>query len=189
MTDYATMTLAEARQDYLDTSTTAMPIGGFIAWSGLSLAAYLLGDALPAWSVFTAAALPFPLAIVIDKLRGGPGITRGGTANPVTQLFMRFIAVVGLFTPLVIIAAQAMQSVDFLILGMALLAGMVWVPHGWGADDPAGFRHFVLRAVVCYAAYLLVPDPFRGAGIAAAAAVTYLYAIAAMRKPSKLDRH
>ena len=31
--------------------------------------------------------------------------------------------VVGLFTPLIIIAASAMQSVDFLILGMALLAG------------------------------------------------------------------
>ena len=65
---------------------------------------------------------------------------------------------------------------------MAILAGTVWVPHGWAADDPAGLRHFIMRAVLCYAAYLLVPETLRGAAVAAAAALTYLYAIAAMRK-------
>jgi hypothetical protein len=102
----------------------------------------------------------------------------------VTQLFMRFITVVGLLIPFVIIAAQAAGNLDLLILGLAILAGVVWVPHGWGADDPAGFIHFVMRAIVCYAAYLFAPDAVRGAAIAGAAALTYVYAIAAMRKPS-----
>jgi len=63
---------------------------------------------------------------------------------------------------------------------------MIWVPHGWGADDPAGFIHFVLRAVLCYTAYLFAPEAVRGAEIAGAAALTYVYAIIAMRKPSSV---
>lgn len=184
MKDYTTISLADARREYLATGTTAMPIGGLIAWTALAIALYSFGDRLPSFVPFIATALPFPLAMIIDKLRGQPGIRPESRHNPVTQLFMRFITVVALLIPFVVIAAQAAEDRDLLILGLAILAGVVWVPHGWGADDPAGFIHFVMRAVVCYAAYLLVPHPVRGAAIAAAAALTYVYAISAMRKPS-----
>jgi hypothetical protein len=182
--DYANISLAEARREYLATSTTSMPIGGLIAWAALAVAAYALGHRLPAFAPFVAAAVPFPLALIIDKLRGEPGIRPESRHNPVTQLFMRFITVVALLIPFVIIAAQAAGDPDLLILGLAILAGMVWVPHGWGADDPAGFIHFVIRAVLCYAAYLAAPEALRGAAIAGAAALTYGYAIVAMKKPS-----
>ncbi len=184
MRDYSTISLADARRNYLATSTTAMPIGGLIAWGGLAVAAYVLGDELPSFAPFIAAAIPFPLALLIDKVRGKPGIQADSRRNPVTQLFMRFITVVGLLIPFVIIAAQAAGIPDLLILGLAILAGVVWVPHGWGADDPAGFIHFIMRAVACYAAYLFAPYAVRGAAIAGAAALTYVYAIFAMRKPS-----
>jgi hypothetical protein len=99
---------------------------------------------------------------------------------------MRFITVVALIIPIAIIAAQETNNLDLLILGLAILAGMIWVPHGWGADDPAGFIHFVLRAILCYGAYLFTPEEFRGAAVAAAAALTYVYAIIAMKKPSSV---
>ena len=182
--NWTTISLAEARREYLATSTTAMPIAGCIAWSALAVASLLLGDALPDASPFAAAAAPFPLALLIDRLRGEPGIRPESRANPVTQLFMSFITVVGLLIPFVILAARAAGDRDLLTLGLAVLAGMVWVPHGWGADDPAGFRHFVVRAFGCYAAYLLTPVDHRGAAIAGVAALTYVYAIAAMRKPA-----
>lgn len=184
MRDYSTISLADARRDYLATSTTGMPIAGFIAWSALAAAAYFLGDRLPGFAPFVAAAIPFPLSLLIDKVRGEPGIQADSRRNPVTQLFMRFVTVVALLIPFVIIAAKAAGELDLLILGLALLAGLVWVPHGWGADDPAGFTHFVMRAVLCYAAYSFALDGVRGAAIAGAAALTYVYAIAAMRKPS-----
>jgi hypothetical protein len=184
MRDYSGISLVEARRGYLATSTTAMPIGGFIAWSALAVAAYVLGDRLPSFAPFVAAAIPFPIALIIDKVRGEPGLQSSNRHNPVTQLFMRFITVVGLLIPFVIIAAQAAGDLDILILGLAILAGIVWVPHGWGADDPAGFIHFIIRAVLCYVAYLFVPVPIRGAAIAGAAALTYVYAITAMKKPS-----
>ena len=163
-----------------------MPIAGFLAWAGLALAAYVLGDRLPTFAPFVAAAIPFPLALIIDKVRGEPGIQPDSRRNPVTQLFMRFITVVALLIPLVVIAAQDSNNPDLLILGLAILAGMMWVPHGWGADDPAGFIHFVIRALLCYSAYLLIPEPYRGAAIAGGAALTYVYAIVAMRKPSSV---
>lgn len=182
--DYSNISLADARRDYLATSTTAMPIGGFMAWACLAITAYAFGHRLPYFAPFIAAAIPFPLALIIDKVRGEPGIRPESRHNPVTQLFMRFITVVGLLIPFVIIAAKAAGDPDLLILGLAILAGMVWVPHGWGADDPAGFVHFVLRAILCYAAYLFAPAAVRGAAIAGAAALTYGYAIIAMKKPS-----
>lgn len=184
MQDYSTISLADARRDYLATSTTGMPIAGFIAWGTLAIAAYIFGNRLPSFAPFVAAAIPFPLSLLIDKVRGAPGIQADSRRNPVTQLFMRFITVVALLIPFVIIAAQAASNLDLLILGLAILAGMVWVPHGWGADDPAGFTHFAMRAVLCYAAYLFVPHEMRATAIAGAAALTYVYAIAAMKKPS-----
>ena len=177
MRDYSAVSLADARRDEL-------AIGGLIAWGTLAVAAYILGDRLPSFAPFIAAAIPFPLALLIDKVRGEPGIQVDSRRNPVTQLFMRFITVVALLIPFVIIAAQAAGNLDLLILGLAILAGMMWVPHGWGADDPAGFIHFAMRAILCYAAYLFVPDGVRGAAIAGTAALTYVYAIAAMKKPS-----
>ncbi|WBH16795.1 DUF7010 family protein [Sphingomonas radiodurans] len=186
MKDFSTISLADARREYLATSTTAMPIGGFIAWSALAISAFVLGDRLPAFVVFIAAAIPFPLSLIIDKLRGQPGLQAESRHNPVTQLFMRFITVVALLIPFVIIATQAAGDLDILILGLAILAGMVWVPHGWGADDPAGFIHFAMRAVLCYCAYIFIPEAHRGAAIAGAAALTYVYAIAAMKKPSSV---
>lgn len=188
MKDYTTISLAEARRDYLATSTTGMPIGGFIAWAALAIAAYSLGDRLPAFAPFVAAAIPFPLSLLIDRARGEPGIRPESRRNPITQLFMRFITVVALLIPFVILAAAVADDRDILILGLALLAGMVWVPHGWGANDPAGFTHFVLRAILCYAAYLAAPEAIRGAAIAGAAALTYGYAILAMKKPSSARR-
>jgi len=184
--DYTTISLADARREYLATSTTAMPIGGFLAWAGLAVAAYLLGDQLPSFAPFIAAAAPFPLALIIDKVRGEPGIQADSRRNPVTQLFMRFITVVALIIPFVIIAARAADDLDLLILGLAILAGMIWVPHGWGADDPAGFIHFVLRSVLCYGAYLFAPEAARAEAIAGAAALTYAYAMIAMKKPSSV---
>ncbi|KPF80754.1 hypothetical protein IP78_06715 [Brevundimonas sp. AAP58] len=185
MTDYLAMSLADARREYLATTTTAMPIGGFIAWSALTAAAYYLGEALPSFAPFIAAAVPFPLALLIDKLRGRPGIRPESRRNPITQLFMRFITVVALLIPFVVIAAQEAVNMDLLILGLAILAGLVWVPHGWGANDPAGFVHFVMRAALCYSAYLFAPEPVRGAAIAGAAALTYVYAIVAMKRPRR----
>lgn len=184
MKDYSTIALAYARRDYLAASTTAMPVAGLIAWAALAVAAYVLGDRFPGFAPFVAAAIPFPLALLIDRLRGEPGIRRESRRNSVTQLFMRFIAVVAFLIPFVIIAAREVGDLDILILGLAILAGLVWVPHGWGADDPAGFIHFSIRSVGCYLTYLIAPEPIRGAAIAGVAALTYIYAIAAMKKPS-----
>ncbi len=164
-----------------------MPIGGLIAWTGLAIASYFLGNNLPSFLPFVAAAIPVPIAIVIDKLRGKLGIWTEDRQNPISQLFMRFIFVVALLIPFVVIAAQASNDLDILILGLAILAGLVWVPHGWGADDPAGFIHFAMRVVLCYAAYLVAPESIRGAAIAGAAALSYVYAIAAMKKPSSVQ--
>lgn len=186
MKDYTTISLADARREYLATCTTAMPVGGFIAWTALAAAAYSFGDRLPSFVPFAAAAAPVPIALLIDKARGQLGIWAAGQGNPVSQLFMRFVTVVALIIPFVVIAAQAANNLDLLILGLGILAGLVWVPHDWGADDPAGLIHFGLRAVICYAAYLFAPEATRGAAIAGAAALTYVYAIVAMRKPSSV---
>ncbi len=186
MQDYSTISLADARREYLANCTTAMPIGGLIAWAALAIAAYALGDRLPSFVPFIAAAAPVPIALFIDMMRGELGYWKKGQENPVAQLFMRFISVVALIIPFAIIAAQATNNLDLLILGLAILAGMIWVPHGWGADDPAGLIHFVLRAILSYAAYLFTPEEIRGSAVAGAAALTYVYAIIAMKKPSSV---
>ena len=70
MTDYATISLADARRDYLANSTTAMPVGGALAWGALAAAALVLDDRLPSWAPFAAAAAPATVAG-----EGGAGMT------------------------------------------------------------------------------------------------------------------
>ena len=60
MRDYRSISLADARREYLATSTTAMPIAGFIAWSALAVAAYMLGDRLPSFAPFHRGSYPIP---------------------------------------------------------------------------------------------------------------------------------
>ena len=186
MSDYSEISLADARREYLASSTMAMPIGGVIAWASLAITAYFLGERLPGFVPLIAATAPVPIALAIDMARGELGYWKQGQKNPVNQLFLRFITVVGLIIPFVILAAQKAKSLDLLILGVAILAAMIWVPHGWGADDPTGFIHFAVRAVLCYIAYLYAPEAIRGAAVAGAAALTYVYAIFAMQKPSSV---
>lgn len=184
MTDYNTMTLSAARRAYLASSTTALPLSGFICWTCFMVAAYFLGSDLPIYAPYVAAAAPVPMALAIDKLRGEPGLRAESRENPITQLFMRFIFVVALLLPFVIIAAKAASDAHMLTLGVAILAGLVWVPHGWGADDKSGFIHFVVRSCSCYAAYLFAPDNMKTVAIAGVVALAYIYAMAAMKKPA-----
>ena len=184
MTDYNTMTLSSARRAYLASSTTALPLSGFICWTTFMVVVYFLGSDLPIYAVYVAAAAPVPMALAIDKLRGEPGLRAESRENPITQLFMQFIFVVALLLPFVIIAAKAAADAHLLTLGVAILAGLVWVPHGWGADDKSGFIHFVVRSCSCYAAYLFAPDNMKTAAIAGVVALAYIYAMAAMKKPA-----
>ncbi len=175
--------LKEMQRQYLAGCTTGMPIAGLIAWAALAAVSWRMGDTMPAWVAFVAAAAPFPLSFLIDRLRGAQSLMGQSNDDPLSKLFMRFIFVGTLLIPLVIIAAQATGSMPLLILGLAIIAGMTWVIHGFCADDPAGLIHFILRAALCYAAYLFVPEPNTGAAVAGAAALTYVYAIWAMKKP------
>ena len=188
MTDYSNRSLGELRQTYLRESSDAMPVAGFICWAALAALAWYLRDALPYWAILVAPAAPLPLSVLIDKLRGRPSVFEGDSGHPMTQLFMRFIAVIGVMIFFVIFAAQEAGSMAILALGVGLLSGAIWVPHGWSADDPAGLIQFLLRAVLCFAAYFLAPDALAVPAIAAAVAVSYIHAIVFMKKPKGLER-
>jgi hypothetical protein len=183
VTDYSNRSLGELRQTYLRESSDAMPIAGFICWAAVAALAWYLRDALPYWAILVAPAAPLPLSVLIDKLRGRPSVFEGDSSHPMTRLFMRFISVIGVMVFFVIFAAKEANSMAILALGVGLLSGAIWVPHGWSADDSAGLTQFLLRAALCFTAYFLAPDTFAVAAIAAAVAVSYIHAIVFMKKP------
>lgn len=169
------------RSRFLATSTTSMPMAGLIVWSAVGVAALLLPRALVGWLAIYAMAAILPLAFAIEKWRGrNPFIKED---NPVSTLFFQSIVGIGLMFPLVIGAADAAGDPDILVLGAAILAGIIWIPYGWGADDPVGLRHAIARAFGCYLAYWLAPDGTRAALICAVVALSYAYSLAMMRKP------
>lgn len=45
-TDYTSISLVDARRDYLATSTTGMPIAGLVAWGGLALGYWLAPEGI-----------------------------------------------------------------------------------------------------------------------------------------------
>ncbi len=175
-------TLAELRERFLATSTISMPLAGLIVWSAIGVAALLVPKALIGWMAIYAMAVILPLAFAIEKLRGrNPFVS---DPNPVSKLFFQSIIGIGLMFPLVIGAADAAGDPNIMVLGVAILAGIIWIPYGWGADDPVGLRHAILRAIGCYLAFWFAPQELKATAICAVVALSYMYSLAAMRKPA-----
>ena len=174
--------LTDLRADFLATSTRSMPLAGMLYWGVIAVAAQTVAPTLLGYLVLFGSGMIFPVGVLIDRLTG-KSLKMASAANPVGQLFLRSLGLVILMWPLVIIAARAAHEVNIIVLGGAVLMGLIWIPYGWAADDPVGLRHAIGRAVLCYAAYLLVPAPFTASGIAVAVLLSYAYAWLAMRRP------
>lgn len=173
--------LAELRERFLATSTISMPLAGLIVWSVLGVAALFVPKALVGWMAVYVMAAILPLAFAIEKLRGRNPFVKDD--NPISKLFFQSIIGIGLMFPLVIGAADAAGDPNIMVLGVAILAGIVWIPYAWGANDPVGLRHAIARAVGCYLAFWFSPDDLRPTFICAVVALSYIYSLAAMRKP------
>ena len=181
MSSTAMAPLAELRERFLATSTTSMPLAGLIVWSAIGIAALFVPMAVVGWMAIYAMAAILPLAFGIEKLRGRNPFVKDD--NPVSTLFFQSIAGIGLMFPLVIGAANAAGDPSLSVLGVAILAGIIWIPYGWAANDPVGLRHAIVRAVGCYLAWWFSPDDLKATVICAVVALSYLYSLTAMRKP------
>ena len=137
--------LDQLRERFLATSTVSMPLAGLIVWSALGLAALFVPKPVVGWMAVYVMAAILPLAFAIEKLRGRNPFVKDD--NPISGLFFQSIIGIGLMFPLVIGAADAAGSPDIMVLGVAILAGIIWIPYGWGANDPVGLRHAIGRAV------------------------------------------
>ncbi|QJR37515.1 DUF7010 family protein [Gemmatimonas groenlandica] len=174
--------LRDLRADFLRTSTPSMPVAGLIAWSGLGLVALTVSARISGTLALYIMAMILPLAFLLERLRGR-ALFAGGTSNPLVQLFLASIAGIGVTVPLVILGARAAHEPALVVLGMAILTGVIWIPYGWAADDAVGLRHALARAVGCYAAFALAPAPYRITAICGVVALAYLYSIARMKRP------
>lgn len=175
--------LRALRKHFLDTSTVSMPIAGMIYWGVVAIAGLVLAPSAVAYVVLFGSGMIFPLAALIDRARGRR-ITAGGPGEPLTRMFLSTIAMAVMLWPLVIIGARAAGDTDLIVLGGAVLMGIIWIPYGWAADDPAGMQHAVLRLAGCYAAYLLAPEPLRATAIALVVLASYLFSLIRMRRPA-----
>jgi hypothetical protein len=172
--------LGTLKDNFLETSTVSMPIAGMIFWAATGMAGMLLPPQTVAFGVAFGSGLIFPLALLIDRLRGRKPLYTN-EKNPLSTMFMQSIVMVALLWPLVIVGGAGKPV--FVVLGAAILTGIVWIPYGWAAADPVGMRHAVARAVLCYAAYLFAPSANAITIISAAVLACYGYSLLQMRRP------
>jgi hypothetical protein len=178
----STSSLNELRGDFLATSTQSMPIAGMIFWTVIAVAALYVSPVQLSYMVLFGSGMIFPLGVLIDRMTGRK-MRRASTANPVTQLFMQSLGLVVLVWPLVILGARLAHHANLIVLGGAILMGIIWIPYGWAADDPVGLQHAVGRSVLSYAAYWFAPDPYKATAISTVVLLAYLYSLVRMRRP------
>jgi hypothetical protein len=171
--------LSELRRDFLITSTQSMPIAGMIFWAVAAALSRILTPVQLAYFVGFGSGTVFPLGLLIDRIRGRP-MLQGKSSNPVVSMFLQCLAIVGMLWPLVIIAAIGRPSL--VVLGGAILMGLVWVPYGWAADDPVGMRHALARTISCYVVYLLLPPSVRVTAVCVVVLLCYGYSFVTMRR-------
>ena len=156
-----------------------MPYAGMIFWSIAGIAGVFLTSKQLAYGVAFGSGLIFPLGVLIDRLRGRI-LLKSGTENPLTGMFLQSIFMVVLLWPLVILGAAGKPL--FIVLGAAILTGIIWIPYGWAADVPVGLRHAIARVVLSYVAYIFVPAPYTASAICVAVLVCYCYSLMKMRR-------
>jgi hypothetical protein len=171
--------LSALRQDFLATSTQSMPVAGILFWTAAAIASRILTPVHLAYFVGFGSGTVFPLGLLIDRLRGRPAL-QGKSSNPVMTMFLQCLVIVAMLWPLVIIAGT--RDPGLVVLGGAILMGLVWVPYGWAADDPVGMRHAVARTILCYAAFLFLPPAWRPTAICVVVLLCYTYSLVTMRK-------
>ena len=173
--------LNELRADFVASSTRSMPVAGMIFWTVIAVAALHVRPAVLAYMVLFGSGMIFPMGIAIDRMTGRK-LKHASAGNPVMELFLKSLALVMLVWPLVILCAQRAHETDLIVLGGAILMGIIWIPYGWAADDPVGLEHAVGRSVLSYAAYLFAPFPYKATAISVAVLLSYLYSLLRMRK-------
>lgn len=176
--DMKERSLAELQADFRASSTTAMPMAGIICWSAIGVAALFLAKSTIATMALYIMVALLPLAFLIEKARGR-NLFAGGD-NPLARLFLLGTLVIGLTVPLLVIGQAAVPG-PLMVLGMAILAGLIWIIYGWAADDRSGVVHAVVRSLGCYAAYAFVPEPWTASAICGVVVVAYAYTLSVMR--------
>jgi hypothetical protein len=172
--------LSELHAAFREGSTWAMPLSGMICWAALGVAALWLTPAQTGTAALYIMMAILPLAFGIERARGRNMFADDG--NPLTKLFLTSIVGIAVTVPIVIIGAQGADDPIIVVLGMAILAGVIWIPYGWAADDKTGLIHAVIRSVASYAAFALVNDPYRATAICGAVVASYVYSLIFMRK-------
>jgi hypothetical protein len=175
--------LSDLRAEFLATSTQSMPIAGIVFWAIVGIAALHLPQNTLAYVVLFGSGMIFPFGALLDRLIY-KRMKLSSTGNPVVQLFMQCLALVVLLWPFVILAARAAHSVDLVVLGGAILMGIIWIPYGWAADDPVGLHHAIGRSILSYTAYIFAPAHYKATAISVAVILAYLYSLIRMRRPS-----
>ncbi len=177
--------LEELKAQFRSTSTNSMPLAGMIAWAALGIAALFMSPSVTSTMALYVMAVILPLAFLIDRFRGR-NLFAGGD-EPLTKLFLTSIIGIALSVPLVVIGVQGSGNYDLMVLGMAVLAGIVWIPYGWAAADPVGLRHAIGRGVGCYLAYAVTPEPFRATAICGVVVLAYIYSLMFMAETGPSD--
>lgn len=157
-----------------------MPIAGMLCWAALGIAALSITPRLAGTLALYIMAAILPLAFLLDKLNGKNLFA--GDSNPLTRLFLTSIVGVAVTVPVILIGAKGAGDPIIVVLGMAILAGVIWIPYGWAADDKTGLIHAIIRALGCYAAFAFAGDAYRASAIAFWVVVSYVYSLTFMRK-------
>ena len=84
-----------------------------------------------------------------------------------------------------ILAARHAHDANLIVLGGAILMGIIWIPYGWAADDPVGLQHAIGRGLLSYVAFVYVPSPYKATGISCVVLLAYLYSLLRMKRPPK----
>ena len=166
-------TLNDLRLDFRRTSSIEMPIAGILVWSLLGLASIRLTPGALATATLYASGAIFPLSLVIGRVRGR-NILAGGTSNPLTTMFLQNLALVVLLWVMLIATHRDGHDPLALVLGGAVIMGLIWISFGWAVGTRTGLLHAIGRTLLCVAAYALVPAPWTGGAICAAVVVSYL---------------
>jgi hypothetical protein len=177
--------LRDLRAKFPATSTQSMPFASMLFWAIVAVAALRLNPNQLSLLVLFGSGTIFPLGVLIDRV--DPAQVHGCECREPSHADVHAIAWLG--SPHLapgILAARHAHDANLIVLGGAILMGIIWIPYGWAADDPVGLKHAIGPGLLSYVAFIYVPSPYKAAGISCVVLLAYLYSLLRMKRHPKM---
>ncbi|MFA7448932.1 MAG: hypothetical protein WCY77_10880 [Weeksellaceae bacterium] len=178
-------TLEDQRIEFSNGKFLATPLAGLIVWTIIGCIGIFFSDFVSVWAIFIGTGSIVYLGLFLSKFTGENFMDKSKPKNEFDTLFLFTVGQ----AILVYSIAIPFFMVDYssLPLSVGILTGLMWLPFSWIVKHWVGIFHALVRVVVVFALWYLLPE-HRFIAIPFGIVLIYILTLLILRNRKKMKK-